>query len=207
MVTKEQLKTATRFEHITKKNADGTPLRCRANGQLKTWKTREEDFKLPVKYGMYEYFYITPDNAHDWVLEGEFIPASKAFEILDLVGKTIQVQEPTQRFSCDCYKVKSAAAEYVELEISNGDASDGKIIFVDFNFFAKWKVAVIGEELGLIGGIVLLALFFFLVSRALRVAQLSRNYYGLLIGVGVVSMWIFQVLVNIGMTIGIMTLI
>lgn len=64
--------------------------------------------------------------------------------------------------------------------------------------------AVIGEELGLIGGIVLLALFFFLVSRALRVAQLSRNYYGLLIGVGVVSMWIFQVLVNVGMTIGIM---
>ncbi len=64
--------------------------------------------------------------------------------------------------------------------------------------------AVIGEELGLIGGVVVLVLFFFLVSRALRVAQLSRNYYGLLMGAGIVSMWIFQVLVNVGMTIGIM---
>ena len=64
--------------------------------------------------------------------------------------------------------------------------------------------AVIGEELGLIGGTLLLVLFFFLVSRALRVAQHSRNHYGLLIGAGIVSMWIFQVLVNVGMTIGIM---
>ncbi len=64
--------------------------------------------------------------------------------------------------------------------------------------------AVIGEELGLIGGAVLLALFFFLVSRALRIAQMSRNYYGLLVAAGIISMWIFQVMVNIGMTIGIM---
>lgn len=64
--------------------------------------------------------------------------------------------------------------------------------------------AVIGEELGLIGGIVLTALFFLLFSRVLRVAQLSRNYYGLVITSGIVTMWVFQVLVNIGMTIGIM---
>lgn len=64
--------------------------------------------------------------------------------------------------------------------------------------------AVIGEELGFIGGALLLALVFFLLARTFRTAAMSRNHYGLLIACGIGSMWIFQVLVNIGMTIGIM---
>ena len=36
----------------------------RANGKCQTWKTRPEDFKLPVKHGLYTYGYITQDNAH-----------------------------------------------------------------------------------------------------------------------------------------------
>ena len=66
MVTKEQAMIARNFEHVSVKNRDGTPARCRANGMCKTWKTRPEDFKLPVKYGMYQCFYITPDNAKEW---------------------------------------------------------------------------------------------------------------------------------------------
>lgn len=64
--------------------------------------------------------------------------------------------------------------------------------------------AVLGEELGFAGGLALIAGFFLLLTRSLRAASLSRNYYGLLIGTGIVSMWAFQLLVNIGMTIGIM---
>lgn len=45
------------LEHRTRLNADGTPMRCRVNGKCKTWKTRS-DFSLPVKYGMYQCFYI-----------------------------------------------------------------------------------------------------------------------------------------------------
>jgi len=54
------------FQHVTLKNADGTPLRCRVNGKCKTWKTRPNDFRLPVKYGLKECFYITPENAREW---------------------------------------------------------------------------------------------------------------------------------------------
>ena len=53
------------LEHVTGKNADGTPLRCRVNGKLKTWKTRN-DFQLPVKHGLKTCFYITPDNIDEW---------------------------------------------------------------------------------------------------------------------------------------------
>jgi len=54
------------FNHRSVKNADGSPARCRVNGKCKTWKTRPADFRLPVKHGLYEYFYITPENAADW---------------------------------------------------------------------------------------------------------------------------------------------
>lgn len=54
--------------HVSAKNADGTPLRCRVNGACKTWKTRPDDFRLPVKHGLRNCFYITPSNAHEWEL-------------------------------------------------------------------------------------------------------------------------------------------
>lgn len=66
MVTKSQAMTARNFEHVSLKNRDGSRLRCRANGMCKTWKTRPEDFRLPVKYGLKECFYITPSNAAEW---------------------------------------------------------------------------------------------------------------------------------------------
>lgn len=64
--------------------------------------------------------------------------------------------------------------------------------------------AVIGEELGLIGGIALIACFFLLFTRSLAIGANSRNIFGLLMASGITTMWVFQVLVNIGMTIGIM---
>lgn len=66
MITKAVAQTAVRFEHKTEKNADGTPVRCRKTGKCKVWVTRPADFRLPVKYGMFRWFYITPENAHEW---------------------------------------------------------------------------------------------------------------------------------------------
>jgi len=52
--------------HRWLKNADGTPMRCRVNGKCKTWKTRPDDFSLPVKRGLRECFYINPANQLEW---------------------------------------------------------------------------------------------------------------------------------------------
>ena len=54
------------FEHATRKNSDGTPERWRRNGKTKTWKTRPGHFQIPVKRGLYEYGYITHENAHEF---------------------------------------------------------------------------------------------------------------------------------------------
>ncbi|MEW6751040.1 MAG: rod shape-determining protein RodA [Candidatus Latescibacterota bacterium] len=64
--------------------------------------------------------------------------------------------------------------------------------------------SVIGEELGFIGTIAVLALFLFLVVRGLRIAAAARNRFHSLIAVGLASMLAFHAFVNIGMTIGVM---
>jgi rod shape determining protein RodA len=64
--------------------------------------------------------------------------------------------------------------------------------------------SVLGEELGLIGIVVLFALYVLVIWRALRITIISESLFGSLVAGGVVSMLLFQVFVNIGMTIGIM---
>lgn len=64
--------------------------------------------------------------------------------------------------------------------------------------------AVIGEELGFLGAVLLLGLFVVVVWRAFRIARLSGDLYGRLIAAGVAGVIVFQVFVNVGMTIGIM---
>ncbi len=66
MITKRDAETARHFFHLTARNADGTAVRCRANGRCKTWKTRPDDYRLPVKYGLRSCFYLTPSNADEW---------------------------------------------------------------------------------------------------------------------------------------------
>jgi rod shape determining protein RodA len=62
----------------------------------------------------------------------------------------------------------------------------------------------VGEQVGLIGGSVLLALFALLIWRGLRIAAMSRDLFGTLLAGGIVALWSFQIFVNIGMTMGIM---
>ncbi|MDP1819757.1 MAG: rod shape-determining protein RodA [Acidimicrobiales bacterium] len=62
----------------------------------------------------------------------------------------------------------------------------------------------VGEELGFIGSGSLLALLGLIAWRIWRTAQMARDPLGTLICVGVLSMFVFQVFENIGMTMGIM---
>ncbi len=63
---------------------------------------------------------------------------------------------------------------------------------------------VVGEELGFVGGSVLLALFALIVWRTWRAARLANDLFGTLCCVGVLAMLVFQVFENVGMTMGIM---
>jgi rod shape determining protein RodA len=62
----------------------------------------------------------------------------------------------------------------------------------------------VGEELGFAGAGTLLLLLAVIAWRIWRTAQLSRDPLGTLICVGILSMFVFQVFENVGMTMGIM---
>ena len=63
---------------------------------------------------------------------------------------------------------------------------------------------VVGEEFGFIGSGLLVALLGVIIWRIWRVAQLAADHAGTLICAGVMSMFLFHIFENIGMTLGIM---
>jgi rod shape determining protein RodA len=64
--------------------------------------------------------------------------------------------------------------------------------------------ADVGERYGFIGAGLVLLLYAALISRALRILVMAKDLFGSLIAAGVAAMLMFQVFVNVGMTIGIM---
>jgi rod shape determining protein RodA len=64
--------------------------------------------------------------------------------------------------------------------------------------------AGLAEDLGFAGAVILFALYIILLVAALRVAFRSRDPFGMLIGGGVATMLLFQILVNVGMAISLM---
>lgn len=64
--------------------------------------------------------------------------------------------------------------------------------------------ATLAEELGFVGGVVLLLLFGALLWRILVVGWRSRDAFGLAFAAAIASMLLFQLMVNFGMVLGIM---
>lgn len=60
------------------------------------------------------------------------------------------------------------------------------------------------EATGFVGSVVLLFLFFLLILKIINVAKISKDNFGLLIAIGIASIIFFQVIINIGMNIGLM---
>lgn len=64
--------------------------------------------------------------------------------------------------------------------------------------------SVIGEEWGFVGVVCVLCMFFFIFRRGLRIATIARDLYGRLVAVGIVMLIFSHVMINVGMTVGVM---
>ncbi len=64
--------------------------------------------------------------------------------------------------------------------------------------------SVLGEELGFVGVLALLGLYLMLLLTSLEISASARDLFGSLIVGGIISMWVFQIFENIGMTVGLM---
>jgi rod shape determining protein RodA len=82
-----------------------------------------------------------------------------------------------------------------------GDLTNNRYVPV---MWADFPFAAVGEQFGLVGCVVLLALFVVALMRIFRIATLSRDLFGTYLCAGVFTMLLWQVFQNVGMTLGIM---
>ncbi|MFZ2299954.1 MAG: putative peptidoglycan glycosyltransferase FtsW, partial [Candidatus Moraniibacteriota bacterium] len=66
--------------------------------------------------------------------------------------------------------------------------------------------AILGEEFGLIGTVIVVMLFLFVAWRGLRIARLAPDEFGRLVAVGIVSWIVFQAFINMGAISGLIPL-
>jgi len=64
--------------------------------------------------------------------------------------------------------------------------------------------SVFGEESGFLGVIIILGLFFIIILHGINVASLSKNRFAGYIAVGISSIFLIHIFVNIGMTVGLL---
>lgn len=84
-----------------------------------------------------------------------------------------------------------------------GHGTQSRLQFLP-EFRTDFIFAAISEELGFLGAILILVIYFYLISYCFRVAQSSRDFFGFLLAGGVGVYLLFQTVVNIGMNIGIL---
>jgi len=85
--------------------------------------------------------------------------------------------------------------------LTNGTQAQGDFLPVQSTDFV---FSVLAEELGFIGAMVLFGLFIVLMWRILVAGWRSRDPFGTMFAAGIASMILFQLVVNVGMVIGIM---
>ncbi len=64
--------------------------------------------------------------------------------------------------------------------------------------------AVVAEEAGFVGGTLVLALYCILIINGIRIATLARDRFGVLLAVGVSTLFLVHIFVNVGMVNGMM---
>jgi len=62
--------------------------------------------------------------------------------------------------------------------------------------------SALGEELGFVGCIIVLFLFFFLIQKLIKIAKSARSDFESLIVIGIAATFLFQIIINLFMTIG-----
>lgn len=89
------------------------------------------------------------------------------------------------------------------LGLGLGKGTQSRLQFLP-EFRTDFIFASIAEEMGFVGSLIILSIYLFLLLSCLRIASQIEDRFNFLLVIGVFSMLLFQIFVNIGMNIGIL---
>lgn len=98
-------------------------------------------------------------------------------------------------------KITMGSGGFIGSGLYNGSFSKNNYLPVQISDFI---FPVLVEELGFVGGVTVIILFFIMTARFINIAFTARDDFGSNISIGVLFMFSFQIFENIGMTMGIM---
>lgn len=85
-------------------------------------------------------------------------------------------------------------------------ASQSQLNFLPENH-TDFIFAVVAEQWGFLGSLLLLLAYFYLISKGLQIAKDAKDMYAALLAFGIVGILTFQLLINVGMVTGIMPVV
>jgi len=126
----------------------------------------------------------------------------KPYQVQRLTGFLNPSRDPrNQTYNIRQSEIAIGSGEKTGRGVQN--ATQTKLNFLPAND-TDFIFAAVGEIYGFVGASLVLSLYALLIWRGLRILTMAKNLYGTLIAGGILAMLMFQVFVNVGMTIGIM---
>lgn len=110
-------------------------------------------------------------------------------------------REPTARYNIDQALIGIGSGGWLGKGYMSGSQSQLHFLRVRHTDFV---FSVIGEEMGFLGALLLLALLAVVLLRLVRAAEMARDTFGRLIACGVATVVLLQSAVNIGMNMGLL---
>ncbi|NTV89458.1 MAG: rod shape-determining protein RodA [Clostridiales bacterium] len=154
-------------------------------------------FGVPYKYFLIAIGAFGASTPLIWMLVLPKYPHIKARILtflnpeMDLLGDGLQVHRS---------KMTIGSGQMFGNGLFNGNQTQYRVPFKQNDFI----FSVVGEELGFIGCMVVIALIFFILFRSLYIARNSRDDYGTYMVVGITAIFAFHFIENIGMSIGVL---
>ncbi len=84
--------------------------------------------------------------------------------------------------------------------------TQGKLLFLP-EHYTDFIFSVFAEEWGLVGSLVIVALFFVLILRGLNTAENSKDRFGFLLSLGISAIFFWHIIINLGMVSGLLPVV
>jgi len=102
------------------------------------------------------------------------------------------------------YQVRMAIRHIGRGQLTEVGIGNGKAVFNVPEVETDSIFSVVGEELGFIGAVILVVLFTALLLRCLYISRFAKDKFGSFLVIGLMSMFLFHFVENVGMNIGIL---